>query len=183
MIRTLAVTLLAVTAATGCTVTSSGVTTTPSTPHASTPTAHSSSQQQTVAKIGSTITLKGQEPGEEIAVKLVKVDATANSDAFEGPGKRNRYFAAQFRIRDVGSKPYNDSPTNGAEAIDSRGQQYDTAFVDHISAGQQFPATTKITPGQSALGWIVFAVAKHAKITGVQFGEDSGFGQTGQWHV
>ena len=90
----------------------------------------------------------------------------------------------QFRLRDTGSAAYSDSPSNGAAVVDSSGQSYQAALADTVSGCATFPGTENIAPGASGLGCIVFEVPKAAKITGVQFTLDSGFGpQTGQWDV
>jgi hypothetical protein len=133
------------------------------------------------ASIGQAIHLEGSDGS--INVKLTRWVANATAtDSFSSPENGKRFVAAQFRITAVGGG-YSDSPSNGAYAIDSKGQQYDTAFVEEIRQGICFGGSVKIREGSSALGFIVFEVPKNAKISKVQFSEDSGFGQTGEWII
>lgn len=144
---------------------------------------HAQGSTNRTARLGQTIQLTGNSDGEKIAVTPVKVIQTAKgADEFTSPDKGKRFFAVRFRIKDLGSASYNDAPSNGAEAIDSKGQQFD-ADINDIAEGQSLPASTKLAPGESALGYIVFQVPKHATIVKIQFGEDSGFGQTGEWRL
>ena len=93
-------------------------------------------------------------------------------------------MAVQFRVRNVGKVAYNDSPTNGAKVSDASGQQFDPSIMaQRVSAGPVLPASVKLAPGGTALGYIVFEVPKAAKIKSVQFGTDSGFGETGEWRI
>jgi hypothetical protein len=66
---------------------------------------------------------------------------------------------------------------------DSQGQQFNATIVVGIAAGPMFPADVKLTPGNSALGWIVFEVPSAARITTAQFSLSSGFGNAGQWQI
>lgn len=138
------------------------------------------------AGIGSAITLAGNLGSEQMSVTLVKVigSATPDPSGFDDAPAGDRYYAAQFRLSDTGSGAYSDSPSNGAEIVDSAGQSYDASLFDTVTGCESFPGTENIAPGSSGLGCIVFEVPKSAKIVSVQFTLDSGMGpQTGQWHV
>ena len=114
---------------------------------------------------------------------LVKiVDPAAGADDFSQPKTGHRYVAVQYRLSNVGAAAYSDAPDNGAQLSDEQGQIYSTTFAD-TKAGQDFPAQVDLTPGNSALGVIVFELPADAKVTTAQFGMDSGFGQKGQWRV
>jgi hypothetical protein len=133
------------------------------------------------AKVGDTITLTGDTDGEKVAVTLVKVaDPAAGADDFSQPKAGDRFVAVQFRLANVGTAVYSDSPTNGAQLSDDQGQIYSTSFAD-TRTGQDFPGQVDLTPGNSALGVIVFELPAGAKTAMAQFGLDSGFGQKGQW--
>jgi hypothetical protein len=136
------------------------------------------------ATIGSSITLVGNNNGEQMAVTVTKVITNAQPNTeFDSAPAGDRLYAVQFRLADTGSAAYSDSPSNGAAVVDSTGQSYQ-AGVETVTGCQSFPGTENIAPGASGLGCIVFEVAKSAKITEVQFTLDSGFGpQTGQWDV
>lgn len=136
------------------------------------------------ASAGSSITLAGNNSGEQMSVTVTKVITSARgSDEFSQPPAGDRLYAVQFRLRDTGSAAYSDAPSNGATVTDSKGQSYQSGIED-VAGCQSFPGTENIAPGASGLGCIVFEVPKTAVITQVQFTLDSGFGpQTGQWNV
>jgi Domain of unknown function (DUF4352) len=136
------------------------------------------------ASVGSTLSLTGNASGEKMAVTVAKVFPRAvGSDQFNTPDPGKRFYAVQFRLTDTGSVAYSDSPSNGAEVVDSTGQSYQSD-ISTVAACQSFPGTENIAVGSSGLGCVVFQVPRHAKITEVQFTLDSGFAnQTGQWKV
>lgn len=136
------------------------------------------------ARIGSSITLSGNDSGEQMTVTVVKVISDAKpGDEFSSAPAGDRLYAVQFRLKDSGSAAYSDAPSNGAAVVDSAGQSYQSA-LDNAAGCQSFPASENIAAGASGLGCIVFEVPEAAKITQVQFTLDSGMGsQTGQWDV
>ncbi|MDW4900649.1 DUF4352 domain-containing protein [Streptomyces californicus] len=138
----------------------------------------------TVAKVGDTITLKGQEDGSKVDATLKKVvDPAQPKDEFFAPEDGNRWIAAQFELTNTGTKPYADSPSNGAGVADADGQRFSATFAD-TKAGPSMTSSAKVPPGEKVLGWITFEVPKGSKIVTVQFGLDSGFAeQTGQWKL
>jgi hypothetical protein len=148
-------------------------------------TAAAAVQAPATARIGSAITLSGNDSGEKTAVTVTKVIASASpGDEFTSAPAGDRLYAVQFRLDDTGSAAYSDAPSNGAAVVDSSGQSYQASITDTASGCASFPGTENIAPGASGLGCIVFDVPKAAKITGVQFTLDSGMGpQTGQWDV
>jgi hypothetical protein len=142
-------------------------------------------QAPATARVGSAITLSGNDSGEKMAVTVTKVISSASpSDEFTSPPAGDRLYAVQFRLDDTGSAAYSDAPSNGAAVVDSSGQSYESSITDTAAGCTSFPGTENIAPGASGLGCIVFEVPEAAKITGVQFTLDSGMGpQTGQWDV
>jgi Domain of unknown function (DUF4352) len=151
---------------------------------ANTPGGGNAAAKVAAAGIGSTITLSGDNTGEQMAVTVTKVISDAKpGDEFSSPDSGKRLYAVQFRLKDAGSAAYSDSPSNGAAVVDSIGQSYQ-ASLDNAAGCQSFPGTENIAVGATGLGCIVFEVPEAAKITEVQFTLDSGFGpQTGQWSV
>ncbi|WP_411104497.1 DUF4352 domain-containing protein [Streptomyces sp. cmx-4-9] len=154
-----------------------------STPSA--PAASSSAPAQQTATVGSTLTLKGNEDGEQIAVTVKKwADPALPKNEFGKPQDGNRYVAAQLELVNSGTAPYDDSPSNGAKVADEQGQQFTSTITMGITAGPELPGGVKIAPGGKALGYIVFEVPKDSKITLLHFGLNSGFAeQTGQWTI
>lgn len=142
-------------------------------------------QAPATARVGSAITLSGNDSGEKMAVTVTKVISSASpGDEFTSAPAGDRLYAVQFRLDDTGSAAYSDAPSNGAEVVDSSGQSYESSITDAASGCASFPGTENIASGASGLGCIVFEVPKAAKITEVQFTLDSGMGpQTGQWDV
>jgi Domain of unknown function (DUF4352) len=133
---------------------------------------------------GSTITIKGQESGEKLAVTLLKVAPTTTAtDGFSTPPSGDRYFAAQFKLTNTGTSAYTDSADNDAVALDAGGKQYQTDIVASIAAGPLFSDQLNIAPGATSSGWIVFDVPTATAITSIEFTTDSGFGDTGRWTI
>jgi len=168
---------------TGCAIRTASVNTTPASggqQGSSGPASHA----KTVAHIGSTLDLTGDSSGEKMAVTVVKVINRAHgADMFSTPNHGMRFFAVQFGLRNIGSATYNDSPSNGAKVVDSTGQSYQSD-ISNVRNCQSFPGSETIASGATGLGCIVFQVAKHARITEIQFALDSGFASDiGQWNI
>jgi hypothetical protein len=144
----------------------------------------SASKAASLAKIGSAIVLTGNSAGEKMAVTVVKVFRHPKpASDLDSPNQGHRLYAVQFRLHDIGSAAYSDSPSNGAAVVDAAGQSYESS-LDNVAECQSFPGTENITAGSSGLGCVVFEVPTSARITEVQFTLDSGMGpQTGQWNV
>jgi len=158
-----------------------------STPPAISPssgTASAASSASSAARVGSTITLTGNGPGEKMAVSVTRVFRHAQpADEFSTPEPGDRFYAVQFRLADTGTAAYSDSPSNGAVVVDADGQSYESTLYD-VAECHSFPASEIIAAGDKGLGCIVFEVLDGAKITKIQFTLDSGMGpQTGQWDV
>jgi hypothetical protein len=136
------------------------------------------------ARVGSTLTLNANEPGEQMAVTVTKIVSHAQpADEFSSPDPGKRFYAVQFRLADTGTTAYSDSPSNGAAVVDSAGQSYQSSIYN-VAGCESFPGTENIAAGDKGLGCVVFQVPDGAKITKVQFTLDSGFGPaTGQWAV
>ena len=144
----------------------------------------SSSASSSPARVGSTLTLTGNDAGEKMAVTVTRVVSHAQpADEFSSPDPGKRFYAVQFRLADTGTTAYSDSPSNGAAVVDSAGQSYQ-ASIYNVAGCESFPGTENIAAGDKGLGCVVFQVPHGAKITKVQFTLDSGFGPaTGQWAV
>src|SRR5689334_21506264 len=89
--------------------------------------------------VGDTVNLRGQSPGELVAVTLTSVvDPARGSDDYDQPAAGNRFVATQFRIANAGTVVFDDSPDNDVQLIDSRGQVYSPALAT-VAAGPSFP--------------------------------------------
>ena len=147
-------------------------------------TASASSPASSAARVGSTITLGGNDAGEKMKVTVIRVISHAQpGDEISSPDPGKRFYAVQFRLHDTGTAAYSDSPSNGAAVVDASGQSYQSTIYD-VAECQSFPGTENIAAGDTGLGCVVFQVPVSAKITKVQFTLNSGFGpDTGQWDV
>jgi hypothetical protein len=134
------------------------------------------------AKVGDTITLRGNEEGLTIAVTVVKVvDPAKSKDEYSVPQEGNRYVAVQFTLKNVGEVAYGDTPGNGAKLVDTEGQGFDSTFAD-TRAGPSMSSDVKLARGNTSKGFITFEVPKASKVQQVQFTLESGFGpETGEW--
>ncbi|MGW2546336.1 DUF4352 domain-containing protein [Kitasatospora sp. NPDC001574] len=124
------------------------------------------------------------EEGENLDVTVVKVvDPAGAKETFQSPKAGTKLVAVQFRLHNTGTTVYKDSPTNGARLIDTEGQQFNSTLGE-TSAGPGFPGSVTLSPGDTALGYITFAVPATSTIAKVQFTMNSGFGPTtGQWTI
>ncbi|WP_246113589.1 DUF4352 domain-containing protein [Streptomyces montanus] len=134
--------------------------------------------------MGDTLNLTGIEEDEKVAVTVVKVvDPAQPEDEFSSPDSGKRFVAVQFRLKNIGTQVYDDSPDNGANVRDAQGQQF-SPTLGETAAGPGFGGSVTLTPGDTALGFIVFEVPTDSKITRIQFGLASGFARNiGQWTV
>lgn len=136
------------------------------------------------AQVGDTLNLSGNDTGSLMAVTVTRVvDPAAAANVFGSPSPGNRLVAVQFQLKNVGTAVYSDSPSNGAQLIDSRGQIYNS-FIGDTNAGPSLPSIAHIAPGDTALGYITFQVPLGTSVAKVQFTLSSGFARdTGQWIV
>jgi Domain of unknown function (DUF4352) len=171
----------------GCGSVGSSVNTSPANTPAAKSTAKSAAANAPSSKaagLGDTIDVS-DEAGNKLAVTLLKIDAnTKDTDGYSTPPSGDAYYAAQVRIKNVGSAAWSDSPSNCMVVKDAKGQAFQTGIVLSISSGPLLPTAVTIAPGDSALGWIVFNVTKGDKVTQVQFTPLSGMGNdTAQWSL
>lgn len=174
---------------TACSVGDDTVNTTPKKPATSAPAEKTDAKPsekpaKKTAAVGDTLTVHGFENGEQLDVTLKKWLPTAKpADEYDVPQDGKRWAAAQFELLNTGSKAYSDSPSNGAQVADAKGQRFDSWFGE-ISAGPGMSSSVTLPKGEKTLGWIVFEVPKGSEIVSVQFGMNSGFSnETGQWTV
>lgn len=141
---------------------------------------------KSAAAVGDTISLHGIDDGSRLDVTILKwADPVEATDSFLGPEAGKRWIAGQFQITNTGKATYTDSPSNGAQVVDGKGQHFAATISGGITNGPEMTAALKLPPGDKVLGWIVFEVPEAtSKISKVQFAMDSGFAdETGQWTV
>ncbi|WP_431678163.1 DUF4352 domain-containing protein [Kitasatospora sp. KL5] len=137
------------------------------------------------AQVGDTLELAGNGQGAKVAVTVTSVvDPAAGANAISTAEAGKRLVGVQFRLHNVGYAGYADSPSNGATVIDDQGQRFSADVTKEVTAGQPFPATMRIAPGDTALGYLAFELPAASRPAEVQFTLDSGFAdRTGQWTV
>ena len=138
---------------------------------------------QSTVKFGNAITLHGMDAGSAAAVTATKVaDPTTSPDGVSTPGPGDRYVAVEFQIKNIGTLVYDDTPDNCALLLDTAGHRYEAVTVLSIAPGPIFDTSVRLSPGQKAVGYIVFELPTTAKVATAQFSMDSGFGvDTGRW--
>ncbi|MBO3679481.1 DUF4352 domain-containing protein [Streptomyces sp. NEAU-YJ-81] len=151
---------------------------------AQTPAATDEPERAQDARVGDTLTLSGQNDGEQLDVTVKKwLDPAKSADEFTTPGSGKRWVAVQLQLTNTGTTAYSDSPSNCVQAADSEGQRFDATFGD-ITAGPQMTSDLKLPAGDKALGWIVIEVPNASKVATLQFSMNSGFAdETGQWKI
>ena len=137
--------------------------------------------------VGDTVTVTGL-TGEKISITLLKVLDPAQQDpnSFDQPASGKKFVAPQFEVKNVGSAVYDDAPLNDVSVFSSTNEQYGTTIVTDLTAGAMLGASgsLRLSPGQSAVGYVVCEVPMGAKVSRVQYTPSSGFSnQTAQWTV
>lgn len=138
----------------------------------------------TVAMVGQTITVTGQD-GEKLAITLKRWSTTIKStNEYDAPEPGKVWTGGQFEIRNTGTVLYDDTPDNCVQAADSAGEHFTSAYVGDITAGPTMATGLKLPPGDVALGWMAFEVPKGTTIAKIQYTPNSGFGEhTAQWAI
>jgi hypothetical protein len=112
---------------------------------------------------------------------LAKMDPAKASSDFFAPGAGKRYVALRLRLTNVSRVRYDDSPSNGASVIDTRGREYPASIFDPVEPALGSP---NIAPGDFRVGYITFEVPKGAKLRIFQFALNSGFADdVGEWRL
>lgn len=129
--------------------------------------------------VGDVVTLTGTDDAGRrdrlrLKVKVGRVLQTVRGrDVYDTPRKGERFAAVRFVVKNVGTSPYVDSPTYGAQAVDDDGATYDPT-VARVTAGPGFARVVRLGRGQVRAGYIVFAVPRRARIVGVRYALNAG---------
>lgn len=144
----------------------------------------SSSTPQKAAGVGDTLTLKGQDDGEKMAVTLLGVIDPLSVGEFDSPDKGKRYVGVRIALKNIGTAAYDDSPSNGAALLTRTDEQLDTTIVSGGPCDSPFASSAKIAPGARQQGCIPFEAPRGAKLKTFQFTLASGFGpDAGEWRL
>jgi hypothetical protein len=94
-----------------------------------------------------------------------------------------RGVGIQLRYVNHGSGVYSDSVGNEVKLFDQLGQGFNATAVP-TKAGPNFPSgSVRLNPGETALGFVGFAVPTGSTIVKVRVTLESGFGESGDWAV
>jgi hypothetical protein len=141
---------------------------------------HSASRQ---AVVGDTLKLQGSN-GEtmDVTVDSVLDPLAVGVDDVADSGQR--FIGVQITLRNVGSTPYSDSPSNGATLLSNNDEQATGEIVTGGPCGNDFQSSANIAPGDQQQGCLPFELPVGETASSFQFTLDSGFaGQTGQWSL
>jgi hypothetical protein len=156
--------------------------TTPASASTSAAQAQQASQPQQ-AKVGSSLTLS-ESGGDSLAVTVDQVMDPLSVGSFDQATAGHRYVGVQITLKNVGSVPYSDSPSNGSTLLSNTNEQAQGTIVSGGPCGNDFQSSVKIAPGGSEQGCIPFELADGQSPETFQFTLDSGFAnQTGQWSL
>lgn len=141
-------------------------------------------QQEKEAGIGDSQDLEDFE--NEVTITVVDVvDPAEPKDPFSAPEAGNRLTSVQFCVENTGDTAFLD-PFLDTQVTDTAGQSFDAAFLVPSDAGPHFPSDTiRVSPGESALGFITYEVPKNAELAEVRYTMPFGFGgdDTGAWNI
>lgn len=133
------------------------------------------------ATLGHSLTLQGN-GGESLAVTAEKVIDPLPVGSADQADPGQRYVGVQITLRNVGSAPYSDSPSNGATLISNANEQAQSTIVSGGPCGNDFQSSVKLAPGTTQQGCVPFQLSDGQIAKTFQFTLDSGFAnQTGQW--
>lgn len=132
------------------------------------------------AQIGDTITLSGMD--NQMDVTMLKVIDPVAASQFDTPPNGQKLVGIEFKMKNVGTNAYGDSPDNGAELILRDDTQADTTITTDPPCDS--PGHWNIAPGATRQGCLAFQVPTGAQPKTVQLTLDSGMAdQTGEWTV
>jgi Domain of unknown function (DUF4352) len=135
------------------------------------------------AKLGDTLTLTGN-GGEAIAVTVNQVMDPLQVSQYEQPDAGQRFIGVQITLKNVGSIPYSDAPSNGAALLSNINEQAKAQIVTGGPCGNDFQSSANIAPGDTQQGCIPFEMPTGQTANAFQFTLNSGFGHdTGQWSL
>ena len=132
--------------------------------------------------IGDSATLVGGQSGERLEVTVTEYKGSVAAGEYETPSSGMRYVAVEMRIKNVGAKPYDDSPANGAKILTATGRQAKTTLMASGECGEGFASSVKVAPGESQEGCIPFELPEGEAAAKFQWTPSSGFSEeTAEW--
>lgn len=141
-------------------------------------------------KLGETATLEGLKDAkvkiQALAVEdPLKVPPSKNGLTQERPRTGRRFVAVHVRMTNVGKKPFDDVPLNGARLVtDVPKASNGTILLTGKCRSKRFATKLRLAAGESKKGCLPFQVKRGAKLESLQMRLDSGYGpDTGKWSI
>jgi hypothetical protein len=165
--------------ATGCATTT--VVKTAANPQSS---GHSAVARREVLSVGGTATLVGQQSGERLEATLLAYKPSVSAGEYDTPQSGMKFVGVTLKLKNVGTIPYSDSPSNGATIITANGQQGKTALISSGECGEDFASNVKLAPEEDQQGCIPFEIPNEASAAKFQWTPSSGFAdETAEWSL
>jgi hypothetical protein len=142
--------------------------------------------------LSGTLTLKGQQPGEQVTATFLQVVDPAcgikgaSKLHLSGLHPGHKYVGLKLRLVDSGQTPYEDAPSNSTWGYTDDGRQVGSYTDPVITAGPDIAPDVDLSlaPGQSATGFVIMEIAQNAHLTRINFTPDSGqASNTGEWKL
>lgn len=134
--------------------------------------------------LGGVATLAGERSGESLEVTLLSYKPTITVGEYDTPDSGMKYVGIVLKIKNVGTVPYSDSPSNGATILTASGHQGKTAIIASGECSEGFASGVKIAGGESQEGCIPFELPQEDAAAKFQWTPASGFGEeTGEWSI
>jgi hypothetical protein len=131
-------------------------------------------------KLGTETTLKGLDGSMKVKV-LRFVDPMANP-ATERPRAGRRFVGVYMKLTNIGTKRYKDAPLNGSRLVTDLPKAANPTILVSGKCTSKAGTDLKIAAGESWTGCLPFQVKRKAKVKGIQFRLNSGYGpETGEW--
>jgi hypothetical protein len=150
------------------------------------PSAHnaSASGERQLLKIGDPATVGGQSSGEEIEATVTAYKDSLTTGEFDKPSSGNRFVGVELKLKNVGSKPYSDAPSNGATLLSAAGRQAKGTVIASGECSESFTASVKLASGEAQEGCIAFEMPEGETAAKFQWTAASGFaGETAEWSL
>ncbi len=149
---------------------------------------NSSATNQAPAKhpltIGDAATLAGEKSGERLEATLMAYKEALSVGEYDKPDSGMKYVGVILKLRNVGTAPYSDSPSNGATILTASGQHGKTTIIGSGECSEDFDSSVKIAPGESQEGCIPFELPEEDAAARFQWTPASGFGEeTAEWTI
>jgi hypothetical protein len=134
--------------------------------------------------IGDPVKLKGENAGERVEATLVAYRKSVFAGEYDEPENGMRFVGVTLRLKNIGSVPYSDSPSNGAVILTPRGEQGKTTPIATGECSEDFADSVRIAPGESQEGCIAFEIPEGVTAAKLQWTPSSGFSnETAEWTI